>query len=73
MSCLFADVEDGGEDRNIVEYLCPLLLGEHLIPLLRACKAHCVLVECFVTDRALDVMMLLLSSFEAYEMPCEWL
>jgi len=73
MSYLVADVEDGVEDRKIVEYLCPLLLGEHLFPLLRACKAHSVLVECFVIDRALDVMMLLLSSFEAYGMPCEWL
>ena len=32
MSCLIADVEDGVEDRKIVEYLCPLLLGEHVSP-----------------------------------------
>lgn len=65
-------VEDGIESGKVVEYLCPYLLSEHTFPLLRACKAHSVLVECFVIIRALDVMMLILSSFEAYEMPWEW-
>lgn len=42
MLCL---VEDGVEDRKVVEYLCSFLLGEHTLPLLRACKAQSVLVE----------------------------
>lgn len=66
------DVEDRAEDRKVVEYLCSFALGQHAFPLLSACKAHPALVGWFVTTRAFDVMMLLLSSFEAYEMPCEW-
>ena len=66
-----AVVDEGVDDSRVVEYLCSFLLSKHELPLLRACKAHSVLVERLSTNRALDVMRLLLSSSEAYEMPRE--
>jgi hypothetical protein len=66
------DVEDAVEERKVVEYLCPGLSSEHQFPLSLACKPHLVLVKHSTTISALDVTILLVSSSEAYEMPCEW-
>lgn len=64
-------VKEGFEDRRVVEYLCAFVLSKHEFPLVLTCKAHSVLLKRFMTIRALDVMMLLLSSFEVYGTPCE--
>jgi hypothetical protein len=65
-----AVVDERVDSSRVVEYLCSFLLSKHELPLLRACKAHSVLVERISTIRALDVMIPLLSSSEAHEMPC---
>jgi hypothetical protein len=72
MLCLAVVVGDGAEERKLVEYLCLFLPSKPVLPLLLPGKAHPVLVECSMTTRALNVMLLLVSSSEAYEMPCEW-
>jgi hypothetical protein len=71
--CLAVVDEDGVEERKESSIYVLPLSSKQLFPLLLPGKVHSVLVECSMTNHALDVMLLLVSSSEAYKMPCEWL